>query len=350
MPAIEPSRTETQRTLNEIARIIGGEVVGDGNTLIKGACGVQEAREGDITFLAHPKYLPFLKNSKASAVIVARDVDLSDKAVIRTENPALAFLKALEIWRPQEDRFESGIHPKAVIAETARLGKNVTVGPGAVIEDGCAIGDQSVVLANSFVGRGSQVGRRVLIYPNVSVREYSRIDDRVTLHCGVVIGSDGYGYENVNDRHVKIPQLGNVWIQDDVEIGANSCVDRARFGSTIIKKGTKIDNLVQIAHNVVIGEHCLVISQVGIAGSAELEDHVTLAGQVGVTGHLKIGANSKIGAQSGVFTSVPRNSVLLGSPPRPVREEKELIVYMSRLPQLFKEFKDLKKKIERKLS
>ena len=350
MPAIELYGPQTKKTLKDIARLIDGKLVGDEKILIRGACGIRESLTGDITFLADLKYLPLLKESKASAVIVGENVDYHQKPTIKTPNPSVAFLKVLDIWKPREAVWGKGIHPKAVVASKAHIGKGVTVGAGAVIEDDCVIGNNTAILANVFVGQGCQIGENTVLYPNVCIRERTHIGNRVILHCGVVIGSDGYGFETLDGQHVKIPQVGNVWIHDDVEIGANSCVDRGRFGSTVIKKGTKIDNLVQIAHNVVIGEHCLIISQVGISGSAELGNHVTLAGQVGVVGHIKIGANAVIGAQSGVYTSVPENSVLLGSPPRPIREEKERVIYQSRLPKLFKEFKDLKKKIEEKLS
>jgi UDP-3-O-[3-hydroxymyristoyl] glucosamine N-acyltransferase len=349
MPSAEAPQAAPKK-LSEIARLIEGEVVGDGEILIRGACGLEEAAQGDITFLAHPKHLDLLRRSRASAVITGRDVDFRDKPAVRTANPALAFLKVLEIWFPPEKHSGRGVDGTAVVSPRARLGKRLTIGPGAVIEDDVEIGDDTAVLAQSFVGRGSRLGRNVLLYPRVTVRERSRIDDRVILHPGVVIGSDGFGYEPSEGRHVKVPQTGTVWIQEDVEIGANSCVDRGRFGSTVVKRGTKIDNLVQIAHNVTIGEHCLIVSQVGIAGSAVIGDRVTLAGQVGVAGHLQVGAGAVIGAQSGVFTDVPAGSILLGSPPLPIREHKEQLVYLSRLPELFREFKELKKKIEGKLS
>lgn len=349
MARVEPNPSSAQKTLREIAGLIDGEIVGNGDVLIKGACGIKEAVDGDITFLAHSKYLPQLKESRASAVIVSRDVEFREKPVIRTPNPALAFLKVMDIWRPRL-RHEPGVHPKAVVSPSARVAATASIGPGAVVEDGCEIGEGAVIQANVFVGRNTRIGRDALVYPNVVIREASRIDDRVILHCGAVIGSDGYGYETLEGRHVKIPQIGNVWIQEDVEIGANSCVDRGRFGSTVVKKGTKVDNLVQIAHNVVIGENCLIVSQVGIAGSVEIGDGVTLAGQVGIAGHLKVGPHSVIGAQSGVFTSVPDHSVLLGSPPLPIRQQMEMIVMMQRLPELFRDLKELKKKFEERQS
>lgn len=339
------SSPKTQKTLKEIAALVGGQVAGDEAAVITGACGAKEAAPGDITYIAGPKNLSLLKDTRASAVIVSKDVDWREKPVIRCDNPSAAFLKVLSLWT-QERVVAPGVHKGAHVSASAKLGAGVSVGPGAVIEDDCVIGDHTEVLANAFVGRGTRIGSHCVLYQSVVVRENTRIDDRVILHCGAVIGADGFGYEMIEGRPVKVPQLGNVWIQENVEIGANACVDRARFGTTTIKKGTKIDNLVQVAHNVTIGENCLIVSQVGISGSTEIGDRVILAGQVGVVGHLKIGDGAIIGAQSGVYTSVEKDAVLLGSPPRPIREEKELIIYVSKLPQLFKDVKELKKKLE----
>ena len=345
MRASDREENLLERSLKEIADHVGGEIEGDGSTPIRGACGFREAAPGDIAYLAGSKHLPQLKQSKASAFIVGRDIDWREKPVIVVDNPALAFLKVLGLWKRKEP-FDRIVHPRASVSKTAKLGRDVAIGDGAVIEDGCVIGDRTAVLANSFVGRGTRIGDDCVLYQNVTIRENALIGSRVILHCGAVIGSDGFGYETVDGKHIKVPQLGTVHIEDDVEIGANACVDRARFGVTHIKRGSKIDNLVQIAHNVSIGEDCLIISHVGIAGSAQIGDRVILAGQVGVNAHTKVGEDSVIGAQSGVFTTVPPGSVLLGTPPRPFREEKELIIYVSKLPQLFKEVKELKKKLE----
>ena len=336
------------KSLAEIAELIGGEVVGDATTRVTGACGIRDANPDEITFLNDPKYLPLLKTSRASSVIVAKECDYRAKPVIRVADPAKAFLKVLKLWYPGTELLQkSGVHSSAVIAKSAKLGKNVFNGPGAIIEEDCQIGDRTTILANAVVGEGATLGREVLIYENVTVRERTRIDDRSILHAGVVIGADGFGYETVDGRHVKVPQLGNVWIQEDVEIGANTCVDRARFGTTVIKRGTKIDNLVQIAHNVTIGEDCLIVSQVAIAGSCDVGDRVTLAGQVGVNDHVTIGANTIVGAQSGVHKSVPENSVLLGTPVKPIRQEKQVIVCSSRLPELYKDVQAIKKKLNK---
>lgn len=335
-----------EKSLKEIAAFVGGEVIGDENTAIRGASGLAEAVRGEISFLEGAKYLPLLRRSQASAVIVGKDIPYREKPLLLTENPSMAFLKVLGLWHRTVSPRPEGIHPTAVVSERARLGVGVSLGPHAVIEEECEIGDGTAVMANTFVGAGTVIGRDVLIYPNVTIRERTRIDDRVIIHPGAVIGSDGYGYETVEGVHIKIPQLGNVWIQEDVEIGANTTIDRARFGTTTVKKGTKVDNLVQIAHNVIIGEHCLIVSQVGLSGSVEIGDRVVLAGQVGVVEHIKIDSHSVVGAQSGVVRSLPKNSVVIGSPPRPLREEKKRVIYLSRLPQLFQDVRELKKRIK----
>lgn len=334
-------------TLAQIAGLVGGEAIGDPHFRVSGACGIQEAGPAEITFLRESKYLPLLQKSRAGAVIVGRDSTYREKPVIVTDNPAQAFLQVLSVWTSgKEDLAKTGVHPSASVAKSAAIGRAVFVGAGAVIGERTEIGEGSSIMPGAVIGDDCRIGKDTLIYENVSVRDRSRIDDRVVLHAGAVIGADGFGYENIGGRYVKVPQRGNVWIQDDVEIGANSCVDRARFGTTLIKRGTKIDNLVQIAHNVEIGENCLIVAQVGIAGSAKLGDGVILAGQVGVVGHVTVGAGTIIGAQSGVFTDVPEKSMLLGSPPLPIREEKERIIYISRLPKLFKDFKEIQKKLQ----
>ncbi|MBP9733125.1 MAG: UDP-3-O-(3-hydroxymyristoyl)glucosamine N-acyltransferase [Candidatus Omnitrophica bacterium] len=334
-------------TLAQIAAMVGGEAVGNSDFRVSGACGIQEAGPAEITFLKDVKYLPLLQKSRAGAVLVGRDSAYRDKPVIVVDHPAQAFLQVLTIWTTgREDLARTGIHPTAFIDPTAMIGANVYVGAQTVIGERSRVADGATLMAGTVIGDDCVIGKDTLIYENVTVRDRSLIGDRVVLHAGVVIGADGFGYENFAGKYVKVPQRGNVRIEDDVEIGANSCVDRARFGTTVIKRGTKIDNLVQIAHNVEIGEDCLVIAQVGIAGSAKLGDGVILAGQVGVVGHVKVGTRAIIGAQSGVFTDVPDGSILLGSPPLPIREEKERIIYISRLPKLFKDFKEIQKKLQ----
>lgn len=338
------SETPKSLKLEEIAALVGGEVVGDSTLTITGVAGIKEAQKGDITFLSNAKYLPFLGQTQASAVITSKEIVSSAKPLVRAANPSLAFSKVISFFTPVAAPKAAGVHPSAVVHKSVRLGVGVSIGPHVVVEEGCVIGDHTIIEANTFVGSDCVLGRSVKIYPNVTLREATEIGDQVIIHSGTVIGSDGFGYETLNGAHMKIPQTGSVKIDDEVEIGANVCVDRGRFGKTWIQKGTKIDNLVQIAHNVVIGPNCLIVSQAGISGSTELGKNVVIAGQAGIVGHLKLGDGVVVGAGSGVIKSVPENTVVLGQPAKPIAEQKRLFALISRLPDLFKEFSELKKK------
>ncbi len=330
--------------LHEIARLVGGELVGDRNLVIRGVAGIKEAEKGDITFLSNVKYLPFLRQTEASAVITAPDVIFANKPLVRAANPSVAFTKIVAHFMPQAEIMKPGVHATAVIGQGVRLGKRVAVGAHAVIEDYAEVGEATMIGANTFIGRRAKVGNYSRIYPNVVIRENVQLGQRVIVHSGTVIGSDGFGYEIIDGKHVKIPQVGAVLIQDDVEIGANVCIDRGRFKNTIIGKGTKIDNLVQIAHNVVIGEDCVVVSQVGISGSTELGRNVIVAGQAGIVGHVLIGDEAVVCARSGVSKSVSPKSIVLGEPAKPIQEQKKLFALIARLPEMFKDLSDLKKK------
>lgn len=331
--------------LFEIAQLVHGELVGDRNVVITGVAGIKDAQKGDITFLANAKYLPFLRHTHASAVIVGPEVETSDRAFIRSDHPSQAFTQIVSYFTPKAAPIEAGVHPTAIIAKNVHLGPNISVGAYVVLEEGVFVDEGSVLHAHLYVGRDTHIGKNCILYPHVTLREHVKIGDRVIIHSGSVIGSDGFGYETADGRHIKIPQFGSVEIEDDVELGANVCVDRGRFKNTLIKRGTKIDNLVQIAHNVVIGEDCLVVSQVGISGSTELGKRVIVAGQAGLVGHIEVGDDAIIGARSGVSKSVPAGAVMLGEPARPIQEQKRLFAFISRLPELFKEFADIKKKI-----
>ncbi|MBI1871075.1 MAG: UDP-3-O-(3-hydroxymyristoyl)glucosamine N-acyltransferase [Chlamydiae bacterium] len=334
-------------TLKELTELVDGRLIGDGQISIKGVSGIKEAQEGDITFLANLKYLPFLDGTQASAVILGEDISFNGKRpLIICKNPSLAFSKVVEKLKPSTNGFHKGIHSTAVIGERVQLGKDVSVGPHAVIEDEISIGDQTVIGAGSFVGYGSHIGRETLIYPHVTVREGTQIGARVIIHSGTVIGSDGFGFETVNGVHHKIPQVGVVVIEDDVEIGANVTVDRARFGKTMIKKGTKIDNLVQVAHNVEIGEHCLIVAQVGISGTTKIGHHVIIGGQAGLVGHVEVGEGSILAAKTGISKDVPKGSIMWGSPALPIQEEKKNIAYVRRLGKMFEKIKELEKRIQ----
>lgn len=332
--------------LSEIAQLVGGELAGDRNLVITGVAGIKDAQKGDITFLANAKYLSFLRESRASAVIAPPGVDPQGLALVRSENPSQAFTKVVLAFMPGPREIEHGVHSTAVVAKGAYLGERISIGPYAVIEEGARIGEDCVIGPGCVIGSGSTIGRRSRLYPQVTVREDVRIGERVIVHSNSVIGSDGFGYETVDGKHLKIPHAASVEIGDDVEIGSCVCIDRGRFRNTRIGRGTKIDNLVQIAHNVVIGEDCLIISQVGISGSTEVEDRAVIAGQAGLVGHITIGSDAIIGARSGVTKSVPPQSIVLGEPARPIHEQKKLLAAIARLPEFFKDFAQLKKKLK----
>lgn len=336
-----------QKTLKEVASLIDGEIVGDENIVVTGICGIKEAKEGDLTFVANSRYLPLMGHTRASAIITSRDVKTAPKAIIRTENPSLAFAKMVSLLAPNEVRRPKGIHPTAVIGDKVKIGKNVAIEPYVVIEDNVEIKDNTVLYAGVYAGHHTKIGKNCIIYPYVIIRERVVIGDRVVIHGGTVIGSDGFGFSTVQGVHHRIPQIGTVIIEDDVEIGANVTIDRARFDKTIIKKGTKIDNLVQIAHNVSIGENSIIVAQSGISGSATIGKNVTIAGQSGVIGHISIGDNVVVAAQSGVTKSIPSNTCVSGYPAKPHVLAKKIHAFTQNLPGLFKKVKQLEEEIER---
>jgi UDP-3-O-[3-hydroxymyristoyl] glucosamine N-acyltransferase len=326
--------------------MLRGELSGEPDQVVTGLAGLREATPNDVSFLASPKYQAAVKATRARVLIVARDVHVDfDGSVIRVDNPSEAFAELVRRVAPPPVTFPPGVHPTAVVAPGAQLGKDVYVAPHAVIEDRVVIGDRTVVGAGSYIGHESRVGSDCRLYANVSLRERTTLGDRVILHSGVVLGADGFGYEQVNGTHQKIPQVGNVEIGDDVEIGANSAIDRGRFGSTRIGRGTKIDNLVQIGHNCVIGEHCIICGLVGMAGSTIIGHHVTIAGQVGIAGHLTIGDKSVIMAQAGVTKDVPPGSIMLGAPAVPHKEFKRVNAAIQRLPETVGKLHELEQQL-----
>jgi len=333
------------KRLEEIALLVGGELAGNGEVVITGVSGIKEAKEGDITFLANPKYVSLLETTRASAILVGKDVSFPAKPLIKTVNPSLAFSKVIELMGPKKVAYAPGVHPSAVIGRNVTLGKDVSVQPCAVVEDGSSIGERTVIGAGVYIGPESSVGADTLIYPNVVIRERTAVGSRVIIHSGTVIGSDGFGFAMIDGKHVKIPQIGVVVIEDDVEIGANVTVDRARFDRTIIKKGTKIDNLVQIAHNVVVGNHCILVAQCGIAGSTELGNYVTMAAQAGAVGHLKIGDGAIIAAQAGVTKDIDPRALVVGAPAIDHMKFKKNVANVNRLPKLIERVEQLEKKI-----
>jgi UDP-3-O-[3-hydroxymyristoyl] glucosamine N-acyltransferase len=331
-------------TLKKLAEIAGGELDGDGQIEITGVAGLKEAGNGQITFLANPKYAKDLAATKASAVIAAPGVDTHGKPCIRAKNPYYAFSKVLTVFAPQR-KAPQGIMPGSTVSPTAKLGNGITVYPNAFVDDNAVIEDGVLLFPGVFVGEGSVVGEGSMIYPNVVIREGVRIGKRVIIHSGTVVGSDGFGYATEAGRHNKIPQVGGVVIGDDVEIGSNASIDRGALGDTVIKRGTKIDNLVQVAHNVVIGEDSIIVAQVGISGSTELGHHVVLAGQVGVAGHLKIGDMVTVGAKSGVHGGLDGGQAYSGIPAIPHKDWLRSAVVYEKLPEIRKTLTDLLKRV-----
>ncbi len=333
-------------TIEEIARRVKGDVVGDSKITVKGISGLEEAKKGDITFLANDRYRNLLKTTKASCVITSREIRSAPVALIRTDNPSFAFAQAAEIFNPHKACHPKGISAYARIAKTARIGAHVAIGDFAVIGEGAVIGDDTVLYAGCFVGNDAKLGDRCIIYPHVVLRENTTIGNNVIIHSNSVIGADGFGFATIKGVHHKIPQIGTVEIGDDVEIGAGVTIDRARFGKTSIGRGTKIDNLVQIAHNVEIGEHCIIVAQAGISGSTVVGAHAILAGQAGVAGHLKIGAHAIVAAQAGVTKDVAEGMCVSGYPAKEHAKAKRLNACLQKLPELLKEFQILKHQIE----
>jgi len=332
-------------TLQEVATTSGGELIGDPSLQITGAASLVEATAGEISFFGNRKYIGLLRKTRASAVFVPTDFAESiGAAQIRVANPTKAFEQVVLKFAPKPITFPPGIHASAVVDPSARLGERVSVQPHAVIEAGTTIGDDTIIGAGSYIGHEIVMGSACLIYPLVTIRERSCIGSRVIIHSGSVIGADGFGFEMIDGRQQKIQQLGIVQIDDDVEIGANTTVDRARFGRTWIQQGVKIDNLVQIAHNVVIGKNSVIVAQTGISGSTRVGERVTMAGQVGIVGHVEIADGSIIAAQSGVSKSVP-GGVWFGYPAGPIDEIKQQIAWIRSLGKLFARVKEIEKKL-----
>ena len=342
-------------SVEELAAFVGGRVASGfedkrGVVLnITGAASIADAGEQDVTFFGNAKYLQALKTSRAACVLVPEGFQEAIPSIpILVANPAEAFSRLLARLAPPPIVFAPGIHATAVIGEGVQLGSGVSVQPHAVIEPGAVIGNGSFIGAGVYIGHEAKVGVDCTIYPNSTIRERCILGNRVIVHSGVVIGSDGFGYEMAGGRYVKVPQTGIVQIDDDVEIGANANIDRARFGRTWVKEGTKIDNLSQIAHNVVIGKHVIVASLVGISGSSRVGDYAMLGGQVGVVGHIEIGDRAIVGAQGGVSKSIPAGQYWWGTPACPMDEFKVRHAHAARLPKLAERVKRLEQLLDSK--
>jgi len=337
-----------QRTVAEIASEIDAEVEGDGSRIITGVAGLREALPGDISFLADPKYKAHATTTLAGALVVANDMAVDCSSVLlRVPKPLESFSRIAREFAPPSVVLPPGVHESAIVSEHAILGEDVGLGPNVVVESGAQIGAGSRIWAGSYVGHHVSIGQDCILYPNVTVREYCRIGNRTFIHNGTVIGSDGFGYDvDAQGERTKIPQIGIAEVGDDVEIGANCTVDRARFGKTRIGNGVKIDNLVMIAHNCVIEDHVVLIAQVGIAGSTIVRHHAILGGQVGVAGHLLVGEYSAVGAQGGVTKDVPPKSFYSGYPAAPHVQAAKLHAELKRLPRLKERVRQLELQIQ----
>jgi UDP-3-O-[3-hydroxymyristoyl] glucosamine N-acyltransferase len=333
-------------TAAEIAARLGGEVAGDASVVLTGFAPAGSAVGGDLTFAENETYFSRAELSAAAAILVDEKFTVSRKVLIRVPNARVAFAKVLPLFFP-EPKFAAGIHPSAVIAPSAQVDPSAHIGPGCVLGENVRIGPRTVLAGGNHIGVDCQLGGDGYLFPNVVLYAKTMVGNRVRIHSGTVIGSDGFGYVLEGGVHFKVPQIGHVIVHDDVEIGANVTVDRGTLGPTVIGKGTKIDNLVQIAHNVIIGENCLVVSQAGIAGSTKLGNYVTLAGQVGLTGHLKIGNRVTIAAQSGVMHDIADGQKWFGSPAQPDRQMKRQLLALQHLPELIRRVAELERQLAR---
>lgn len=334
-----------KKSLKELAQVVGGQVVGDDSIIITGISGIKEAKPGEITFVSNPKYLKEIYKTDASAIIVPERIKEAPKTLILTNNPYLAYAKVATLFS-QVPQIPKGTSENAIIGKDSQLGKETSVAPYVYIGDNVKIGDRVTIFPLVFIGDNVSIGDDTIIYPNVSILDRCRIGKRVIIHSGAVVGSDGFGFAKDGDRYYKIPQMGIVQIDDDVEIGANTTVDRAALGKTWIRRGAKIDNLVQIGHNVTVGEDTIIIAQVGISGSTEIGSGVTLAGQVGIVGHISIGNHAKVGAKSGVARSLSDGETVSGIPALVHKDWLRLQAVLPKLPQIVKKLKDLEKRIE----
>lgn len=335
-------------TIAHIAEKLQAVLEGDGAPIISGVAGIRYAKPGDITFVSQARYAADAEKTGASAIIVSKDWSHPVKAaLIRVENPEKSFGEVALWFAPPRVDYQPGVHPTAVISPDAVIGKDVHIGPFCVIGSNASLGSRTVLVGQNFIADGVSIGDDGLLYPLVSVREHVKIGNRVIIHNGAVIGSDGFGYDvDAKGVRTKIPQIGIVEIGDDVEIGANTTIDRARFGKTLIGKGAKIDNLVMVAHNVTIGDHAVLVAQAGIAGSSTVGRHAILAGQAGVAGHVTIGDMAVIGAQAGVTKDIPPKTYNIGFPATPQREYAETYANLKRIPALKKQIAELEARVK----
>lgn len=333
------------KSLRELADLVGGEIAGDQDVRITGVADLADAKDGDIVFAEAPRYLEEAERSSAAALIAFEGARDSIKPMIKVANPRYAFANVLRAFSPVRRR-EEGVHASALISLGTTLGKTPSVGFNTYIGENTTIGDNAWIYPNVYIGDNVTIGDNCVIYPFVSIQDDVTIGNSVTIHGGSVIGSDGFGYINVDGQQFKMPQIGSVLIGDDVEIGANCTIDRARTGKTEIGRGTKIDNLVHIAHNVTVGEACIIVAQVGVSGSVTLGDRIVMAGQAGAKDHVSIGSDAIICARSGIIGDIPAGEFVSGYPARPHREQMRMLAAQQKIPNLLKQVKDMEKRIK----
>lgn len=335
-------------TLTEIAKLVEGNLEGDGSVKICDIAKIEEAGSGEITFISNPKYAKFIETTNASAVLVGNDFPDTDKTIIRTENPYVSFLKILHAFHPPTNRIPAGIHNTAVIEDSVSLGSEPHIGALVYVGDKARLGKNVTLYPGVVIGTNVEIGDNALIYANVAIRENVKIGKNVIIHSGTVVGSDGFGFAREGQEYHKIPQVGTVVIEDNVEIGANCSIDRATMGKTVIRWGAKLDNLIQIAHNVEVGENTVIAAQTGISGSTKVGKNNIVGGQVGFVGHISTGENVTIGAQSGVSKSLQPNTIHFGCPARPIMQAKREEAALRKLPELLKRVADLEEKLKLK--
>ena len=332
----------------QIAEFIQGTIVGDENATVHTFAKIEEGIPGAISFLSNPKYTPYIYDTQSSIVLVNNDF-VPEKEVkatlIKVNNAYESLAKLLNLYEMSKPK-KTGIDPLAYIAPTAKIGENVYIAPFACVGDNAEIGDNTSLHPHATVGSGAKIGHDCILYPNVTVYHDCRVGNRCILHAGSVVGADGFGFAPSPEGYEKIPQIGIVVLEDNVEIGANTCIDRATMGATIIRKGVKLDNLIQIAHNVEVGSHTVMASQVGIAGSTKVGEWCMFGGQVGVAGHIKVGNKVNMGAQSGVHSSIKDGEALIGTPPMPLKSYFKSSAVFRKLPDMYLELNSLKKEIE----
>jgi UDP-3-O-[3-hydroxymyristoyl] glucosamine N-acyltransferase len=335
-----------QFSLGALAEALGATVEGDAARVVSGIATLESAGPEHISFCTDARYQAAARASRAGAFLAPAGITELSRPVVRTANAPLALIRLLQLFHPEEDT-APGIHPSAVVAADASIESTATVGAQTVIEAGARVGARVRIFPLVYVGREAQIGDDTVLYPHVVVRERVRLGRRVIVHAGAVLGADGFGYARDGDVHRHIPQVGSVLIEDDVEIGANTTIDRATLGDTIVRRGTKIDNLVQIGHNVEVGEDCIIVAQVGLAGSVKVGRRVMLAGQVGIADHVRIADGVSVGAQSGIASDIGEPGIYLGQPARPAFESKRIMIAESQLPELIRRVRRVEQRLDR---